>query len=74
MLDRNVMYNGLVGSIEGYVKDTGHKPQVIALGKTHLEDLHDYLEYSDGKLLFEDIEVIEHNDPFGVLFAHDNRK
>lgn len=56
--------------LAGYEQTHGRKPQVIALGKTHMEDLREYIQ--DGK--FQGISMILHNDPFGVLFAHDNRQ
>jgi hypothetical protein len=59
--------------IDEYEKSHGHKPQIIALGKTHLEDLQDYLEKRT-QLYFDDIQVIEHNDPIGITMAHDNRE
>lgn len=50
------------------------KPAVIALGKTHIEDLQNYFEIKPDGLYFEGIEVIQHNDPMGVLMAHNNEK
>ncbi len=48
------------------------RPDVIALGKTHIEDLQNHFEARPDGLYFEGIEVIPHNDPIGVLMAHGN--
>jgi len=55
-----------------YEKEHGRKPQVIAMGKTHLNDLQDYLHGKKHGLFFEGIDVILHNDPFGLCMAHKN--
>lgn len=59
--------------LANYEREHGRKPTVIALGKTHLEDLQNHFEVEPDGLYFEGIEVIQHNDPMGILFAHDNR-
>lgn len=72
VFDKTIVYQGILGHIEGYEQEYGKKPTVIALGKTHLEDMHDYMECRDGKLWLNDIEVIDHNDPVGITMAHNN--
>lgn len=67
-------YNGLLNMLTNYKTEHGSSPAVIALGKTHIEDLQNHFEVASDGLYFEGIEVIQHNDPIGVLMAHDNRE
>lgn len=67
-------YKGLIAMLEAYKTEYGKSPAVIALGKTHLEDLQNYFEAKPDGLYFEGIEVIQHNDPIGVVMAYDNRR
>lgn len=60
--------------LANYQIEHGRLPAVIALGKTHIEDLQNRFEVKPDGLYFEGIEVIQHNDPIGVLMAHDNRQ
>jgi len=60
--------------LANYEREHGRKPDVIALGKTHLEDLQNHFAVEPDGLYFEGVEVIQHNDPMGILFAHDNRE
>lgn len=64
------VYKGLTDMIAAWEKQYGKKPLVMALGKTHLKDLEDYVKVTKRGLTFEDIEVILNNDPIGVIFAH----
>lgn len=73
-MGQSYQQKGLLYMLANYEKEHGRKPQVIALGKTHLEDLQNHFEVKLDGLCFDGIEVIQHNDPIGVLFAHDNRK
>jgi len=63
----------LIEMLDEYERKHGRKPAIIALGKTHLEDLQNYFEPKPDGLYFEGIEVMQHNDPIGILFAHDKR-
>ena len=65
--------DGLMRMLKNYETEHGRKPQIIALGKTHIEDLQKFFEVKPDGLYFESVEVILHNDPIGVLFAHDKR-
>lgn len=65
-------YKGLLTMLENYKTEHGRSPAVIALGKTHLEDLQEYFEVKPDGVYFEGIEVIVHNDPIGVVMAHKN--
>lgn len=67
-------YKGLIEMLNNYESEHGKKPFVIALGKMHLEDLQNHFEVTSDGLYFEGTEVIQHNDPIGILLAHDNRK
>lgn len=67
-------YQGLLDMLTNYEKDHGLKPSIIVLGKTHLEDLQNYFQVETDELYFDGIEVIQHNDPIGILMAHDGRK
>lgn len=53
-----------------YEAEHGMPPDVMALGKTHLEDLQNHLQVQPDGLYFEGVEIIQHNDPIGILFAH----
>lgn len=67
-------YTGLLDMLSSYEKEHCRKPSVIALGKTHIEDLQNYFEVKPNGLYFDGIEVIQHNDPIGVLMAHNNKE
>lgn len=60
--------------LENYKTEHGKSPAVIALGKTHIEDLQNYFRVESDGLYFEEIEVIQHSDPIGIVMAHDNRR
>lgn len=60
--------------LTNYEREHGGNPSLIALGKTHLEDLQNYFKIELNGLYFEGIEVIQHNDPIGILMAHNNRR
>jgi hypothetical protein len=62
----------LVEMFENYEMEHGACPAVIALGKTHLEDLQNFFEVRPDGLYFMDVEIIQHNDPIGILMAHRN--
>lgn len=62
----------LIEMLENYETQYGQPPDVIALGKTHLEDLQGYFQAQSDGLYFEGVEVIQHNDPIGILMAHNN--
>lgn len=66
-------HKGLLDMLTNYKAEHGRSPAVIALGKTLIEDLQNYFEVKPDGLYFEGIEVIQHNDPIGIIFAHDNR-
>ncbi len=67
-------YKRLIEMFENYEIEYGHRPIVIALGKTHLEDLQEYLDVKQDGLYFMDVEIIQHNDPIGILMAHRGEK
>lgn len=58
--------------LSNYKLEHERTPAIIALGKTHLEDLQNYFEPKPDGLYFEGIEVIQHNDPIGIIMAHNN--
>ena len=58
--------------LNNYEAKHGQPPDVIALGKTHLEDLQEYFDVKPDGVYFEGVEVIQHNDPIGILMAHKN--
>lgn len=62
-------YNGFLAMLRNYESEHGKPPQVIALGKTHLEDLQNYFEVKTDGVYFEGIEVIQHNDPIGIVMV-----
>lgn len=58
--------------LANYEREHAMTPDIIALGKTHIEDLQEYFEVRPDGLYFEVVEVIQHNDPIGILMAHRN--
>lgn len=57
-----------------YELEHGQNPSLIALGRTHMEDLQNHFDVAPDGLYFEGIKVIQHNDPIGITMAHDNQR
>lgn len=68
------IYIGLADMLKNYEREHGQSPDVIALGKTHIEDLQIHLDAMPDGLYFEGIEIIQHNDPIGITMAHNNNQ
>lgn len=67
------IYRGLLDILKNYEREHGQPPDVIVLGKTHIEDLQIRIYAMPDGLYFEGVEIIQHNDPIGIMMAHSNK-